>query len=139
MEEQEKFYLYAEGEMHEVSEKVYRAYYKSQNHEEYLVKRDTGKVVSYNALDTETSSGESLMPDMEDSSPEDKAIAQELLEQLHKCLALLPKAERDLIEAIYFKEMSETEYAAEVKMSQPGVSRKQKKILSKLRKLLEVL
>lgn len=137
MEEQEKFYLYAEGEMHEVSEKVYRAYYKSQNHEEYLVKRDTDKVVSYNSLDTETSTGESLMPDMEDSSPEDKAIARELRDQLHRCLALLPKAERDLIEAIYFKGMTETEYAAEVKMSISWVSRRLKKILSKLRMFMD--
>lgn len=137
MEEQEKFYLYAEGEMHEVSEKVYRAYYKSQNHEEYLAKRDTTKVVSYNALDTETTTGESLMPDMEDSSPEDKALAKELVEQLHRCLALLPKAERDLIEAIYFEGMTETEYAGKVKMSTSGVSRRLGKILSKLRMFMD--
>lgn len=79
------------------------------------------------------------MPDLVANSPEDQLLANELVAQLRKCLAMLPRAERRLIEAIYFEGKSETEYAAEVKMSQPGVNRRRKKILSKIRKLLEIL
>lgn len=79
------------------------------------------------------------MPDLIANSPEDQLLANELVAQLHRCMEFLPRAERQLIEAIYFDGKSETEYAAELKMSQPGISRRRKKILSKLRKLLEVL
>lgn len=137
--EKKRFYLPAEGEMHEVSEKVYRAFYKEQNHEEYMEKRDYGKIVSYNALDTETSTGESLMPDMMDSSLEEKALAKELFDLLHRCLDLLPRAERDLINAIYFENLTEEEYASRVNKTQPWVSQKKKGILSRIEKLMNLL
>ena len=139
-DESPQFCLPVNGEMIEVSEEVYRGFYKEKNHEDYLSKKDKDhNIVFYNALDTEDHTGEAIMPDLVTSSPEDQLLADELDAQLHRCLAMLPSAERQLIEAIYFDEKSETEYATELKMSQPGVSRRRKKILSKLRKLLEVL
>lgn len=139
-EESPQFYLPVNGEMVTVSEKVYRGFYKEKNHEDYLAKKDKNQnIVSYNALDNEVRTGESIMPDLVTSSLEDQLLANELVAQLHRCLAMLPRAERQLIDAIYFDGKSETEYAAELKMSQPGVSRRRKKILSKLRNLLEVL
>lgn len=135
-----QFLLPVNGEMIEVSEEVYRGFYKEKNHEDYIAKKDKNhNIVSYNALDTETHIGEAIMPDLIANSPEDQLLANELVAQLHRCLAILPRAERQLIEAIYFDGKSETEYAAELKISQPGVSRRRKKILSKIRKLLEVL
>ena len=139
-DESPQFCLPVNGEMIEVSEEVYRGFYKEKNHEDYLAKKDKDhNIVSYNALDTETHTGEAIMPDLIANSPEDWLLANELVSQLYRCLAMLPRAERQLVEAIYFDGKSETEYAAELKMSQPGVSRRRKKILSKLRKLLEVL
>lgn len=139
MAEHEKYYIPVKGKMVEVSKKVYQAFYKHKNREEYLEKRDSNKVFSFNALDTENSTGESLMPDMEDSSPEDQALARELLAQLHRCIAHLPKAERELIKALYFDGMSETEYASKGNLTQSGISRKHKKILEKLRILMNNL
>ena len=139
MAEREKYYIPVKGKMVEVSEKVYQAFYKHKNHEEYLEKRDSNKVLFFSALDTETSTGESLMPDMEDVGPEDQALARELMSQLHRCIAHLPRAERELIQALYFDGMSETEYASKGNLTQSGVCRKHKKILAKLRSLMNNL
>lgn len=136
MAEHEKYYLPVKGNMIEVTETVYRAFYKHKNREEYEDKREAQKVLSFNALDTETSTGESLMPDMEDTDPENQALARELMSQLHRCIAHLPRAERELIKALYFDGMTETQYASKIKMSQPGICRRHQKILAKLRKLM---
>ena len=119
-----------------MSEPVYRAYYKAKNREEYMEAKEADNIVSYNALDTETSTGESLMPDMEESSPEDKIIARDLSAELHHCISQLPKAERELITAIYFEGMTEKDYAEKVKLTVSGVCRRHKKILSKMRTFL---
>lgn len=137
--EERRFFLPAEGKLYEVSENVYRAYYNAQNREEYLESRDSGKVLSYNALDTETSTGEGLMPDMMDSSPEEKALANELSDLLHRCLDLLPTSERELIHAIYYENLSDDEYASKVNLTKSGVAKKRRKILSRLRKLMNIL
>lgn len=139
-EESPQFYLPVNGEMVTVSEKVYRGFYKEKNHEDYLVKKDKDhNVVSYNALDTEDHTGESIVPDLIANSPEDQLLANELVAQLHRCMEFLPRAERQLIEAIYFENKSETEYAVKANITQSGVSRKHKKILLKLRRLLAFL
>ena len=67
------------------------------------------------------------------------ALAKELNDQLHRCIAMLPKAERELIQAIYFDGMSDTEYSKRIKRSQQIVSYNHKKILSKLKMLMKLL
>ena len=42
---------------------------------------------------------------------EDLAIVKELNERLHHIVAALPKAERELIQAIYFEDMPASDYA----------------------------
>lgn len=134
----DKYYLPIDGCLHEVSEQVYKAFYKEQNREEYLAKRDEGRIVSYNALDTEHYTGEAFMQDLLDSSPEEKAISKEMCDCLHRCIALLPRQDRHLIQSLYFDGLTETEYAQLIKMTISGVSRRRDKILSKLRTLLTI-
>ena len=66
-------------------------------------------------------------------------MAKELIEQLHRYIDMLPRAERELIQAIYFDGLNDSEYARKSKVSQSGVSRRHKKILSKLRILMKFL
>lgn len=40
-------------------------------------------------------------------------LAKELKAQLHRCIEILPKTERELIQAIYFDGMSDTEDSKE--------------------------
>ena len=58
-------------------------------------------------------------------------MTKEIHETLHRAVAALPRAERALIQAIYFDGL--TEYAVSSGLSQQGVSYRLKKILSKLK------
>ncbi len=58
---------------------------------------------------------------------------------LHRAIESLPRAERELIQAIYFQGMTEREYARHVGMSQTGVSHRLRKTLSKIRILMNII
>ncbi len=140
MADKEKYFIPIEGKLIEVEKNVYVAYYKMDRRERYLEERDRDKgVVSYNTFDSQGIDGESGLQDVVTETMETIALANELRNQLHRCIAALPKAERELIHAIYFEGMTETEYASKSNMTQSGISRRRKKTLSKLKKLLNIM
>lgn len=140
MADKEKYFIPIEGKLIEVEENVYIAYYKMGRRERYLEERDQENcVLSYDAMDRDGMVGQEMFHDPGTPSLEDLAIAKELLDQLHRCIGMLPQAERELIKAIYFDGMSDTDYAKKVKRSQQIVSYNHKRILSKMKKLLMFL
>jgi len=140
MADKEKFYIPIEGKLIEVEENIYIAYYKMGRRERYLEERDQANgVLSYDALDYDGMIGQEMFEDPEVSSLEDLELAKELIAQLHRCIDMLPRSERELIQAIYFDGLNDSEYARKSKVSQSGVSRRHKKILSKLRILMKFL
>lgn len=140
MADKEKYFIPIEGKLIEVEENVYVAYYKMDRRERYLEERDRDNgVVSYNTIDSQGIDGESGLQDVVTETMETIALANELRNQLHRCIAALPRAERELIYAIYFEGMTEAEYASKAKMTQSGISRRRKKTLSKLKKLLNIM
>ena len=140
MADKENYYIPVEGKMVEVEEKVYIAYYKMSRRERYLEERDKENgVMSYDALDHNGMVGQEVFEDTQAGTLEDHALATELMDQLHRCIDLLPKAERELVHAIYFDGMSDREYASKVGKSQPSVSSKHKKVLRKLKMLLNFM
>ena len=140
MADKEKYFIPIEGKLIEVEENVYVAYYKMGRRERYLEERDhANNVLSYDALDQNGLVGQEMFKDTESGSLEDMALAKELNDQLHRCIAMLPKAERELIQALYFDGMSDTEYSKRIKRSQQIVSYNHKKILSKLKMLMKLL
>jgi len=140
MADKEKYFIPIEGRLIEVEENVYIAYYKMGRRERYLEERDKDNgVLSYDALDQNGMVGLEMFEDPAVHSLEDMALAKELIEQLHRCIDMLPRAERELIQAIYFDGLNDSEYARKSKVSQSGVSRRHKKILSKLRILMKFL
>lgn len=140
MADKEQYFIPIEGKLIEVDENVYVAYYKMGRRERYLIERDQeNNVMSYDALDQDGMVGQEMFKDPKVESLEDLALAKELIEQLHRCIDMLPKPERELIQAIYFEGLNDSEYAKSVKMSQSGISRRHKKILSKLKLLMKFL
>lgn len=140
MAEKEKYYIPVEGKLIEVEKDVYVTYYKMGRRERYLEERDRNNgVLSYDALDNDGIVGEEMFKDPKLNSLEDLALTKEIEEQLHRCIALLPRAERELIQAIYFEGMSDREYAKRIQKSQPAVSSKHRKILSKLKMFLNIM
>lgn len=140
MADKEHFFIPIEGKLIEVEENVYIAYYKMGRRERYLEERDqANNVLSYDALDQNGLTGLEMFKDPTADSMEDLALAKELINQLHRCIDMLPTAERELIQAIYFDGMSDTEYSKRINRSQQIVSYKHKKILSKLKMLMKFL
>jgi len=140
MADKDKYFIPVEGKLIEVEENVYIAYYKMGRRERYLEERDKDNgVLSYDALDHDGMIGQEMFQDPGTSSLEDIALAKELLDQLHRCIEMLPRAERELIQAIYFDGMSDTDYSKKVRKSQQIVSYNHKRILSKLKMFMKFL
>ena len=123
-----------------VTEDVYDAYFRMERQERWQEeKKQEHEVVSYDAMDTEETVGAEAIQDMSSPSMEELAIAKELNERLHHAVAALPKAERDLIRAIYFEGLTEEDYGKKTGLSQTGISYRRRKILSKLKMFLDFM
>ena len=66
-------------------------------------------------------------------------IANDMKNRLHRALDLLPKGERELLQAIYFQGKTEEKYGNEVGISQKGISYQYRKALSHLRTIYKAL
>ena len=139
MAEEKKYLLRVQGRLVEVTKEVYCAYYRTERHARTLDEKDVrnGKV-SYSDLDTEDILGEEMVPDLDAESVEDTAIGNGLLQELHQCLSQLPLEEQKLIHALYFQELTEREYARQIKLSQKAVNKRRHKILRKLRAMMKI-
>lgn len=142
MKENGKFYIALNGEKYEVSQEVHDAFYQEERKEKYIAEKDQ----THNVFVLNISGMEELEVECDQeilSSPEasfeDQLIAKEMKDHLHQCLQMLPRAERELINAIYFDGETETTYARRTGFSQPTVNYRRKKILAKLRILMNKL
>ena len=71
-----------------------------------------------------------------DKYVEDWILRQERDEILHKAVSYLRKDERALIEALYFEEKTEAEYAQELGLSQKAVNKRRAKAIKNLKEIL---
>ena len=105
MADDQKYFIRLHGKEIEVSEDVYYAYYRMERQERWQEeKKQEHDVVSYDAMDNGETVGAEAIRDLEAPSMEELAIARELSERLRHIVAALPKAERELIQAIYFED-----------------------------------
>lgn len=138
MAEQKKYYIHVPGALVEVSEGVYFAYYQEKRRGRTLREKDERNgAVSYDGLDTPELSGQEMIPDRGAASVEDAAIANILRGELRRCLALLDEPDRQLIQALYFEGLSERKYAKRVGIPQQTISDRKRRVLARLKKLLE--
>ena len=134
MADKEKYMIKVEGKLVEVTPEVYYAYFRMERQERWQEEKQWGHaVVSSDALDDGETVGVEVVPDLTTPSMEEAVMTREIHEKLHRALDALPKAERELIQAIYFDGFTEKEYAVSSGLSQQGVSYRLRKILSKLR------
>lgn len=140
MQETRKYYIFLKGAKVEVNREVYEAYYQEERKVKYITEKDKAhNVVLLNIScmeELEAECDQSFLASPEPSIDEQLA-SKELRNCLHHCLQLLPKADRELIQAIYFDGETEKAYAQRIGISQPGVNYQRKKILMKLRDLLK--
>lgn len=136
-----KYYISLHGEAQEVSREVYQAYYQGKRKEKYIYERDQAHenhILDISGMEElEFESGYCLASAQ--PSIDDLLLEKELHNHLHQCLQMLPEADRALIQAIYFSGETESSYAKKIGLTQPGISKRHKKILAKLRKFMNNL
>lgn len=140
MADNEKYLIRLHGKDIEVSEDVYYAYFQMARQERTQdEKLQRNHVVSYDAMDNEGMVGAEAFEDLEAPSMEELIMAKELYERLHHAVEALPKAERELIRAIYFEGKTERECAKERGCSQNKIFKQRVKTLSKLKIFLDFM
>ena len=134
MAENKKYMIMVSGKLVEVSREVYCEYHRMDRRDRYLEERDQSHGTTlYSNLDTAEMLGEEMIPDQNAVSTEDAAIARILREKLRRCLDMLPEGDRQLIDALYFHDENERDYAKKVGLSQKGVNKRRHAALAKLK------
>ncbi len=131
------YVIYIKNQAVTVSEEVYKEYWKSIEHERYLTKKIHNTWVyldhlfdgfEHNSLEIE------LIKDLDPTRNE--ALKMERYEALYKAINTLTDVEKDLIIALYFKELTQTEYALIIGVTKQNISKHHEKIIKKLRNLI---
>ena len=130
------YYLYVKGKAVKVSEEVYKAYWKITEHEKYLIKKDwKNNVTPFSVLDYDGHFVDNIIDERIDL---EKIVEVKMqIEELNKALNQLTKEERELMEAIFYREESLRSIGKKEKVSYQTIGKRRDKILEKLRKLLE--
>ena len=131
-----EYHIYVRGKAVPVSEEVYKAYWKITEHEKYLQRKDWKyDVIPFSAMDYDGHFVDNIIDERIDL---EKIVEVKMqIEELNKALATLTKKERELIEAIFYKEESLRSIGKKEKVSYQAIGKRRDKILEKLRRILE--
>jgi len=131
-----KYAIMVSGKLIEVSREVYCEYHRMDRRDRYLEERDLahGKTL-YSNLDTSEMLGEELIPDQNAASTEDAAIARILHRKLHRCLDMLPEGDRELLQAVYFEDLSLRQLSEKVHIPVMTLQDRKSKAIQRLRKI----
>ena len=134
--DKKEYYLYVRGKAVPVSEEVYKAYWKITEHEKYLYRKDREHcVLPFSSFDYDGHFVDNIIDEKIDL---EKIVEVKMqIEELHRALNTLTKEERELMEAIFYKEESLRAIGKKEKVSYQAIGKRRDKILEKLRKILE--
>ncbi len=133
-----KYMIYVNNQPISVSAEVYKEYWKSIEHERYLTKQIRKTWIYLDHLFDEYENNTLEIQLIEDLDPtRNEALKMERYQELYKAINTLTDDEKDLVIALYFKELTQTEYAEQIGDSQQSISKKHNKIIKKLRNLIK--
>ena len=134
--DKKEYYLYVKGKAVPVSEEAYKAYWKITEHEKYLQRKDwKHNVIPFSALDHDGHFVETITDERIDL---EKIVEVKMqIEELHKALNTLTKEERELMEAIFYREESLRSIGKKERVSYQAIGKRRDKILEKLREILK--
>lgn len=139
MAERKKYYIRVSSTLVPVTQEVYQAYHQAKRQAKTLYEKDERHgLVSYDGMDTEDTLGEEMISDRDATSVEDAAVAGVLYKELHRCLAMLPRQEKEILFCLYFEGKSERICAQTLGISQKAVNKRRHKALASLRSLIKI-
>lgn len=132
-EYEDKLFLPLHGMLMEVAEEEYKSFYKNVRRQKYLKELSaTNEDFSYDMLTTDDFNGQDILVDTE-QDVEEIVEKNLMLASLNDCLSLLSAEEKELIQMIYFEELTEREIAKKQGVSQVAIHKKKQRILHKLK------
>lgn len=140
MDKKKKFFIRIDNHVEQVTEEVYREYFKMNRRERYLEERDLahGRFL-YSQLDNvyEDILGEEMLVDRLTEDLCDSIVTKIMIEKLKECLSLLSDDELNLIIQLFFQEKSQRQLSEESGIPVMTISDRKKRILKKLKKYME--
>mgnify|MGYP002515886862 FL=1 len=134
----DKLFIPVQGCLMETDRTHYNDFYREKERQKYLrfLDRKHG-LLSIDAFDSDDDNGtDFLQTDVEDVS--ETVAHSQLLDKLRKAVDTLPEDEKALITQHFYDEVPQTELARKYGINQSNISRKIGKILSKIKKLMEI-
>ena len=138
MESKKSYYIFLDDKKIDVSEKVYKEYWKVTNRENYLYRLDKENNLKYFS-ELENEDSRKVEEKLADSRIDvEKLVDMKFqIEELYKALDRLSPEEREIIQALFFEEKSETNVGDSLGVSKQAINKRKKKILAKLKNFLE--
>jgi len=134
----DKLFIPVQGCLMETDRTHYNDFYREKERQKYLRFLDRKRgLLSIDAFDSDDDNGtDFLQTDVEDVS--ETVAHSQLLDKLRKAVDTLPEDEKALITQHFYDEVPQTELARKYGINQSNISRKIGKILSKIKKLMEI-
>ena len=134
--DKKEHYLYVRGKAAPVSEEIHKAYWNITEHEKYLQKKDWKYgVISFSSLDHDGHFVDNIIDERIDL---EKIVEVKMqIEELHKALATLTYEERELMEAIFYREESLRSISRREKVTHQAIGQRRDRILEKIREIFK--
>ena len=126
----------------EVDRDIYICWYAGRRQEKYQIERDRRyKVESLDAYRSNGFGEEFTLYEVlvyKQKNIIDQLFLKQLIDELYKALDELDELDRNLIDALYFEDMSLRQYAKLIGTTHRTISNHRKRILLELRKIIEM-
>ena len=131
-----EYYLYVNGQRVKVSEQIYKVYWREKEHEKYLEQVDKkNHLLFFSSLDHDGNFVDNLA---DESVDVEKIIeTQILIETVRNAVSRLNDEERDIIESLYFNDVTLSSVARSKKVSYQAIQWRKNNILKKLKVILK--
>ena len=133
-----EYYLYVNGQRVEVSEQIYKVYWREKEHEKYLEQVDKkNHLLFFSSLDHDGHFIDNIVDESVDV--EKIGETQMMMEAVRSAISRLSAEERDIIERLYFNDETIRSVAKLKSITHPALIKRRNKILEKLKKIIEEL
>ena len=140
MDAKKKFYIRVGNQVEQVTEEVYREYFKMDRRERYLEERDLvhGRFL-YSQLDNVYYDvlGEEMIVDSHAEDICDVIVSKIMIEKLSECLSLLSDDDLNLMIQLFYEEKSQRKLSEESGIPVMTISDRKNRILKKIKKSME--